>query len=93
MNELNTTISFLEDYVLQYKPVKWVTKSVLTTKDIYIHRYALKRLDSNPELIDYIASIILNQAKSGKRFRRVDCLKVLKSLKRNLPNYDGTRTP
>jgi hypothetical protein len=92
MKDIKTMLYSLEDYVLQYKPVEWVKKTVFTTKDIYDYRYALKRIESNPTLVDYIASIILQQVKTGKRFRKVDCLKVLKSIKRNLPNYNELKS-
>lgn len=83
MNELE----YLEDYILQYSPNEWVIKNIHNTKDIFVHKNTLKWLGGNQSLLDYLSTIILNDLKLKKNFRRVECLKVLKHIKKSIDNY------
>jgi hypothetical protein len=87
MNEKNELINYLKEYVLRYSMTDWVYKYIKTTKDISNHRYSLIRLKSSGKIVDYVATIILKDIMENKRFRKIDCLRVLKNLKNNVSSY------
>jgi hypothetical protein len=87
MNERNELINYLEEYVLRYSVNDWVYKYIKTTSDISNHRYSLIRLKSSGKIVDYVATIILKDVVEKKRFRKIDCLRVLKNLKNNVSSY------
>ena len=93
MSEIKEIIKSLEEYVLRYSATDWVNKYIKTTKDISYHRYSLIRIKSDGKTVDYIATIILKDVEEKKRFRKIECLRVLKNLKNNLSSYAEIKPP
>lgn len=54
-------------------------------KDVYEHRSVLKRIKSSDTIIAHIARLFLKAIRERRRFRTLDCLKVLRSLVKGLP--------
>lgn len=54
-----------------------------TTTDIYIERQLLKAVSFDNKSIEYIVGIIVDDIAANRRFRRVECLKILKRIIKN----------
>lgn len=82
-NEIKNNIVYLEHIRMHYVPFKYVKKYVRTTRDIYTERRLLKSIAFDLDSIEYIVNIIVKDLKASKRFRRTECLKVLKRIIKN----------
>ncbi len=65
------------------EPAGIIERRVKSTKDLYSLRAFLKHLPCSDFTIRYLAQIILNDVVAKKRFRKVDCIKVLRAIYRN----------
>ncbi|WP_028540278.1 hypothetical protein [Paenibacillus sp. J14] len=81
--EINNHIEILERIRMHYVPSKYIKKFISTTLDIYNERHLLKSVAFDNNSIEYIAEIIVNDIKANRRFRRVECLKILKRIIKN----------
>jgi len=71
-----------------FEPLELLPRLVRSTRDIYENRSILKHLPCMDFTIRYLAQIVLADVEAGKRFRKVECLKVLRAVVRN-----STETP
>ncbi|WP_348623208.1 hypothetical protein ABFT51_19300 [Paenibacillus peoriae] len=83
INEIKNNIEYLEHIRMHYTPLKYVKKYVKSTKDIYEERRLLKSVEFDSDSIEYFVDIIVKDLKSNSRFRRMECLKVLKRIIKN----------
>lgn len=87
MTEIEQPIE-LEYYLVLFEPEEYLPTIVKDVKDIYIHRTLLRDISESPFAGDYLASIILGALESKARFRKYYCLKVLRSVVRNVKASD-----
>jgi len=66
------------------KPEDYVLKNIRSVGDIYRQRAMLKQQPGTDTIISHIAQIIIDSIDSGHRMRTLDCLKVLRSLTRDM---------
>lgn len=81
--EINNHFTNLKRMRMHFAPYKYLQQFVSTTTDIYEERYLLKEVLFDDKSIDYIVQIIVDDLYENRRFRRVECLKVLKTIIRN----------
>jgi hypothetical protein len=72
-----------------FEPKEYLPRFVKSTHDICQYKSALKRLPCNDFVMGYLAQIVLDDIRTGKRFRRADCLKVLRAIIRNNETTPG----
>ncbi len=72
-----------ERYLMIFEPDEYLPKFVKSTHDIYQHKSVLKQLPCTDFVMGYLAYIVLDDIRIAKRFRRADCLKVLRDIIRN----------
>lgn len=82
----------LERYLLIFEPHEYLPKFVRSARDIYELRSILKSVQPTDFVIAYLAHIILSELKSGRRFRKVDCIRLLRRLIRdaNFPAFSSS---
>ncbi len=68
---------------MHFSPEKYLKKFVNTTADIFTERHLLKAVSFDNKSIEYIVGIIVEDIAANRRFRRVECLKVLKRIIKN----------
>ena len=73
----------LEQELLALNPEARLRQRIRTVHDIYQHHKVLKRIPFSEDALQYLASIILDALDSSKRFRKTECLKVLRAILRN----------
>lgn len=83
VNEIKNHIEYLERIRMNFTPHKYLKKYVKSTADIYNERHLLKSAAFDNKSIEYIVNIIVSDLTENKRFRKVECLKVLKRVIRN----------
>ena len=66
------------------KPEEYVRENIRSVRDIYQQRALLKQQTGTDTIISHIAQVIINGIDRGHRMRTLDCLKVLRSLTRNM---------
>jgi len=81
---LTCAITNLKEHLLKYETEN-LFNIIRSVKDIYQYRYTIKQVESSDKTIAAIADLILAAIQKKQRFRTLDCLKVLKSLVKNLP--------
>ena len=87
MEKDSETIARREAIVyLRYRlnPEEYVQENIRSVKDIYQQRTLLKQQKGTDAAISHIAQVIINGTDSGHRMRTLDCLKVLRSLTKNM---------
>jgi hypothetical protein len=70
----------IETYLIFFEPKGHLQRLVRTPRDVYDNRTILKQIPCDEYTVGYIARIILEALHSGKPFRFVDCVKVLRTL-------------
>lgn len=78
--EIKQHIIYLEIQRMCYSPFRYIKKFVKNTDDIYLMRNMLKSISFDHKSIEYIVSLIVDALKEDKRFKRIECLKVLKKI-------------
>ncbi|MBD1860955.1 MULTISPECIES: hypothetical protein [Trichocoleus] len=90
----NTKVEISQDIVWAINNLKWhllkyETKNLInvikSVRDIYQYRHTLKKVKSSDKAVECITDIILAAIRKTQRFRTLDCLKVLRSLVKNIP--------
>ncbi|MBI4285365.1 MAG: hypothetical protein HY670_05650 [Chloroflexi bacterium] len=74
-------IAFLHN---RLNPEEYVLKNINSVRDIYRQRATLKQQPGTDSIISHVAQVIINGIENGHRMRTLDCLKVLRSLSRNV---------
>lgn len=72
--ELNLMLFFPDDYVPTF---------VANIQDLHRHRSFLKQISYTPFSFNFLLDIVLEAVRSRSRFRTLDCLRVLKGIKRD----------
>ena len=83
MEYQNNSYENIEHYLMVFKPEKYLPQYIKSTEDIYNFRRILKLIPYSDFCIRYLAEIISERLAMEKKFRKVDCLKVLRSNLRN----------
>lgn len=83
MSETTRSREEIQCYLMVFEPNEYLPKFVKSTRDIYQHKSVLKRLPCTAFVMGYLAQIVLDDIRANKRFRRADCLKVLRAIIRN----------
>jgi len=73
----------LQRHLMIFQPSELLPQIVRSTRDIYENRSILKRLPCADSTVRYLAQIVLTDIEAGKRFRKTECLKVLRAIVRN----------
>lgn len=79
------TAEEIEPYLIFFEPKGHLERLIKTPRDIYENRTILKQIPCNDFTVGYLASIVLDAVRSGKRFRFPDCVKVLRTLIADAP--------
>ncbi|MEM5777815.1 MAG: hypothetical protein QXJ06_05245 [Candidatus Aenigmatarchaeota archaeon] len=79
----NDLKDYIEKQLMLFYPDKYLPKFVLSTRDIYNNRHILKFIKYNAKALNYLLDLILEDHTKRKRFRKLDCLKVIRSIIRN----------
>ena len=66
-------------------PEKYLPEQIKDVKDIYGNRALLKRLTLSEHTLNYLLDILIPVVESNSRFRKLDCLRVIKAILRNNP--------
>jgi len=77
-------ITNLKEHLLKYETEN-LFNIIKSVKDVYQFRCTLKQVESSDKAVSAITDLILAAIQKRQRFRTLDCLKVLKSLVKNLP--------
>lgn len=72
--------NYLERQLMLFYPAEYVPKFVLSTRDIFSNRELLKSIKFNNAALDHLLNIVLRDIREKKRFRRIECLKVIRSI-------------
>lgn len=73
----------LQRYLMIFEPSELLPQMIGSTRDIYENRSILKRLPCADSTVRHLAQIVLVEIEGGKRFRKTECLKVLRAIVRN----------
>jgi hypothetical protein len=76
----------IKEELMLFNPDKYVPEQILTTKDIWEHRYILKQVPYNDKVIKHLIEIIIIAIEQRQRFRKLDCLKVINRILYNRVN-------
>lgn len=79
----------LELYLVLIEPSEALPRLVKSAQDVYEYRSVLKRLPCTNETIKHLAKVVLNALESRTRFRKVECLKVLRAIIKNSNGVSG----
>lgn len=79
-------IQILKLHLAFFSPEDVIPHHIKTTRDIYENRSFLKTLPYSDFTLSYLAKIILDDLENNKRFRKNDCIKVLRRI---IINFDG----
>ena len=71
-----------EDYLMEFYPERYILGLFVSTRDIYEHRSLLKGIKFNDHVLGYLVDIILADIDQNRRFRKYDCLKVIRAIVR-----------
>ncbi len=85
-DNIKDIIIHLEKERMYYEPYKYLRKYIKNTKDIYEERALLKSISFNEKSIDYLVGIIVDEIKNKKRFKKFECLKIIKRIIKNRLN-------
>lgn len=83
MSKTNRNREEIERYLMVFEPDKYLPRFIKSTRDIYQHKSVLKLLPCTDFVMGYLAQIVLDDIQAGERFRRADCLKVLRAIIRS----------
>ena len=76
-------IQALRNRLILSMPADQIMERIHTLRDVYIYRSPLKQITGSDANVAYVAGLIREAIQSRKRFRTLDCLKVLRNLVKN----------
>jgi hypothetical protein len=82
-SEIKKHIEFLEFANFIFKPYEMIKSFIKTTNDIVEYRNILKSGSLDDQSIIYLVDFIVNNLENNVRFKRVECIKILKRLVKN----------
>jgi len=77
---------YLEQLLITFAPdkcISYIHENILQTNDIAENRFPLIEIPYKTEWFNYLLDIIINAINEGKRFRKVEVLKVIKKIVTN----------
>jgi hypothetical protein len=74
------TVEELEAYLIFFEPEGHLERLVRYARDIYEHRTVLKQIPSSDFTVGHLARIVREALESGRAFRFVDCVKVIRAI-------------
>lgn len=80
--DLAWKITKLKEHLLKYETEN-LFNTIRSVKDIYQYRHIIKQIEGSNKTVAAIADLILEAIQKKQRFRKLDCLKVLKTLVKN----------
>jgi hypothetical protein len=83
MSETTRSKEEFECYLMVFEPEEYLPRFVKSTHNICKYKSVLKRLPCTDFVMGYLAKIVLDDIRTGKRFKRADCLKVLRAIIKN----------
>lgn len=81
--EIKKHIEFLEFAKFIFKPYEMIKSFIKTTNDIVEYRNVLKSGSLDDQSILYLVDFIVKNLENNVRFKRVECVKILKRLVKN----------
>ena len=85
--DLYWAINSLKNHLLKYE-LEDLFEKIKSVKDIYRYRHILKQIKSQEKFVVLAADLILIAIQNKQRFRKLECLKILQKLIRNLPQEE-----
>ena len=76
---LKEAIGILSDALFEFESPEWILSRIRTVRDVYVHRRVLKEIGATPATVHHIANLVCVAIQKNIRFRRKDCLKVLRN--------------
>ena len=70
------------------RPSPVIVTKTTSVEDIFVNRYYLRDAKCTPNDLKHLLDIVLSALAEGRRFRQVDCLKVLKRIVKQWPADD-----
>ncbi len=74
---------YLEHHLMLFYPERYLSKFVSSTRDIYNNRQILKSITYNDAALNYLLDLIMKDRREKIRFRKLECLKVIRAIIRN----------
>lgn len=75
----------LEKHLMLFSPEKYLPRYIQTASDIFENRALLRKLPCNRYTLNHLLGIIVETVEGGRRFRTLDCLKVIRDVVRSKP--------
>ena len=75
--------TYLEKRLMYFYPKRYLRKYVKSTEDIYENRASLKEISFDDDSMKYLTNLIAEDIRTNKRFKKYECLKVLKRVLKN----------
>ncbi len=72
--------SEIEKHLMMFYPREYVPKFVKSTTDIYDNRSILREIIYDEKVLVYLTNIILKTLQKNRRFRKLDCLNVVRDI-------------
>lgn len=85
MSELDSIRRTLELHLMRFYPEKYVPMYIKSVRDVYENRFTLRQIKYTEESFSYVVGLVVDAVVSNKRFRTLDCLKVIKKIVQNKP--------
>ncbi len=86
--EINHHLEILIYEDFKFHPQHYIKDFIRTPNDIVSHKHLLKGASLDSNSIEYLVDLVVNDLKENRRFRRVECLKVLKQIIKNRESED-----
>lgn len=78
--EQEELVEQIEKELMIISPEEYLPKYVSSLQDIYDYRSYLKQLPYNDFVVNYLVDFVLEGIQQNKRFRKLDCLKVIRKI-------------
>ena len=73
-------IDVIEKELMIFYPNTYVPKFIFSTRDIFENRFILKQIKFDNNALNYLLDLLIKDINEKRRFRKADCLKVIKSI-------------
>jgi hypothetical protein len=70
------------------RPTPAIIRTIASVDDIFAHRHHLRGVRYTPDDLKHLLDVLLSALAEERRFRQVDCLKVLKHIIKHWPSDD-----
>ncbi|AET59453.1 hypothetical protein HPL003_13510 [Paenibacillus terrae HPL-003] len=76
-------IKVLELELFKFSPYRYIRDLIKDPNDILLYKNLLRNTSLDNQSIEYLVQIIVSYMKDNQRFRRVECMKILKRIIKN----------